>query len=558
MKNGYTNMKIIGVCMIRDSQQYFDNILFRLENKVTEVILYDALGTGDLTKIYENNALVSKVIENKTLETNVYREEILIKKGYQLLFDEARKLSPDWIYVFEANELIEFYPDIPLNDTRIEILSFRVYNNYFDQGHLNVDYVDKRVIGPEYEDIPMLFRPSLPLVFESRVPSKLKNIKLGGYVKVFRPATNNNLSIYNRKLIKWDERDDLGFELSSDFKNFYNKKLRILVATYSLDIVGGTETFTFTFIEELLNYKHFEVEYFTTVRGAIAKKIEDQLGISYLSKKVYDVIFFNHNQVLETLKFNLKVRGVFIQTCHGIYPELEQPHYRADGYVSISQEIQNHLALRGYSSLLLLNMINLSRFKSDKVLNDVPKSLLSLCHSEEANSFLKEVSHELGIVYREAFKYKNAVWNIERVINQSDIVIGLGRSALEAVSCGRPVIIYDRRRYFDAYGDGYLADNLGLSLQNNCSGRYSKKVLSKQELITEIKKYDKGDAQKLRAFAIKKLDAKNNVLEYLKYYLVIREQKKEKKFLYQIKSELKTLARVGPIAFLRLVKKRLT
>lgn len=558
MKNGYASMKIVGVCIIRDSQENLERILSHLENKVTEVVLYDASDAGHLKGTYKDHPLVSYVIENRTREVSFDNREMLEGKKYHLLFDEARKLSPDWIYIFEENELIEFYPDIPLNDTRIETFSFRLFDNYLGKDFKNVDLISDKIIGPEYKEVPMLFRPSLPVVFESRVPSQLKNVKLGGSVRRFRNTLDNNLSIYNRALIRWDERDDLGFELSTEFESLYDKKLKILVATYSLDNVGGTETFSFTFIEELLNYKNFEVEYFTTVRGEIAKKIENEFGVSYLSKSAYDVIFFNHNEVLEVLKFNLKIRGIFIQTCHGIYPELEQPHYRADGYVSISQEIQNHLALRGYSSLLLLNMINLSRFKSDKVLNDVPKSLLSLCHSEEANSFLKEVSHELGIVYREAFKYKNAVWNIERVINQSDIVIGLGRSALEAVSCGRPVIIYDRRRYFDAYGDGYLADNLGLSLQNNCSGRYSKKVLSKQELITEIKKYDKGDAQKLRAFAIKKLDAKNNVLEYLKYYLVIREQKKEKKFLYQIKSELKTLARVGPIAFLRLVKKRLT
>lgn len=294
-------------------------------------------------------------------------------------------------------------------------------------------------------------------------------------------------------------------------------KLSILIANNSLNSIGGSETFTYTLIEELKALGHF-VEYFTFDKGAISNKIEKDLNVFFKSKKKYDLILANHNTCVK----ELYGFGFIIQTCHGIYPKLEQPSIFADAYVSISQEIQNHLALLGYPSKIILNGINLKRFFPFKDVNASLKKVLSLCHSNNANILLKEVCKELNVELKIAYKYNNPTFEVEKLINDVDLVVGLGRSAYEAMACGRPVVVWDDRKYFESFGDGYVKGKLGFSIINNCSGRYFKRMLHKEDLVKEFLKYDSSDSIYFRSFAEKNLDIKKQLHEYLNFYSSIK------------------------------------
>lgn len=292
------------------------------------------------------------------------------------------------------------------------------------------------------------------------------------------------------------------------------KRLDILVATNHLKNLGGSETFTFTLIEELRNREDVYIEYFTFQKGLASKKIEE-LGIPFFSnKKEYDLILANHNTTVD----KLYKKGFIIQTCHGVYPKLEQPSLKADAYVAISQEVQEHLANLGFSSQIIYNGINLKRFESSKKLNREVRVMLSLCQSEEANLFLETCCQKLEINFIRANKFINAKWEIEVLINKADLVVGLGRSAYEAMACGRPIIVYDNRPYMTALGDGYVRGILGLSIKNNCSGRYFRKEFSEAEFIEEIKKYNSNDGVYFRNFALRELEIGKQVDKYLSYW----------------------------------------
>jgi glycosyltransferase involved in cell wall biosynthesis len=306
--------------------------------------------------------------------------------------------------------------------------------------------------------------------------------------------------------------------------------MNILVTNNQLNRIGGSETFTFTIIEELIKQGH-DVEYFTFVNGFVSNKIEELLGVSFMSKDRYDLILANHNTTVN----KLYKKGFIIQTCHGIFPKLEQPSPKANAYVSISQEVQDHLAKLGFPSILIHNSINLERFRSKNKINKQVQTVLSLCHSEEANSFVKDVCIELGLKFKQAYKYKDPVWNIENKINKSDLVVGLGRSAYEAMACGRPVVIYDNRKYFPSCGDGYVKEILGFSIKNNCSGRYLNKRYLKSDFIQEVLKYDPFDSEYLRKFTERELDVKKNILKYLNYAEFIKNRIKTSKRNRKIK-----------------------
>lgn len=294
----------------------------------------------------------------------------------------------------------------------------------------------------------------------------------------------------------------------------------ILVANYSLKTVGGSETFTYTLIEELKK-RNYNVEYFTFTKGDISHKIENNLGVNFMSRRKYDLILANHNICVK----KIFKRGFTIQTCHGIYPELEQPSRYADAHVSISNEVQNHLADKGFSSRLIFNGINCNRYSTKQKINKTLTNVLSLCHSNSANDILTTIAEHLNFKLKIAYKYEKPIWEIENEINKVDLVVGLGRSAYEAMACGRPVIIWDKRDYFDSYGDGYIKNKLGLSIQNNCSGRYSKKIYTTEELEQEFKQYNFEDGEYFRKFAAKNLDISLTVNQYFDYFKIIKKNK---------------------------------
>lgn len=300
-------------------------------------------------------------------------------------------------------------------------------------------------------------------------------------------------------------------------------KSKILVANNYLNNFGGSETFTYTLIEELLK-RGYEVEYFTFEKGLFSDKIEKNLAVSFMSKKKYDLILANHNTCVKFL-FD---KGFVIQTCHGIYPPLEQPSIYADAYVSISQEVQTHLANRGFSSRIIYNGINAERFYPKKDINKNLKTVLSLCHSEEANNMVEKACNQIGLSFKQRNKYDGAIWDIQNEINEADLVVGLGRSAYEAMSCGRPTVIFDKRKYMESFSDGYVTHILGLSLQNNCSGRYSKLMLTEIDLAKEFLKYNAEDGKTLREFILKELDIKKAVDQYFDYFTKISQIKTQR------------------------------
>ena len=284
----------------------------------------------------------------------------------------------------------------------------------------------------------------------------------------------------------------------------------VLIANHSLKNYGGTESYVYAMIEELVK-KRIYVEYFTFEKGIISDLIEKDFGVKFMSKKKYSYIFANHNTCVAHL-FN---RGFIIQTCHGIFPKLEQPSIFADKHISISLEVMDHLFLKGFKSQLITNGINCNRFTSKKNINKNLKTVLSLCHGEKANNLIEEVCCELAVSFIKQSKFTNGIWNIETLINEADLVIGIGRSAMEGMACGRPVLIYDSRLYMDSVGDGYIFNTIDDSKKFNFSGRCKNINYDKILLKNEIKKYNYCHGNFFSNYIRNNYDIKDKIDEYL-------------------------------------------
>lgn len=290
--------------------------------------------------------------------------------------------------------------------------------------------------------------------------------------------------------------------------------MKILVTNHRLAKPGGSETFTYTLIEELLRIGH-NVDLMTFKHGMVSEKLKKKgLNINKI-KDSYDLILANHNTCVDVVK----EKGFIIQTCHGIYPKLEQPSKNAHAYVSISEEVNNHLKLSGFESTIIRNGINCDRFRPFKPINKKLRSVISMVHSDIANSLVLSACNKLGVNFIRLDKYKDKKWEVETIINSGDLVVGLGRSAYEAMACARNVLIFDSRKYFPSYADGFLCQtSIKESIKNNCSGRKYKFTYTSDDLAEQMNKYNSRHGVWLREFALNNFNIKNCVKKYIEIY----------------------------------------
>jgi hypothetical protein len=293
--------------------------------------------------------------------------------------------------------------------------------------------------------------------------------------------------------------------------------MRILVGNNGLGLPGGSETYTYALIKELVKRGHDVTAVGKEGPGLISRKLEE-LGVECRFEPVwgkYDLILLSHSSSIHLVKDAI---GFKVQTCHGIYPSLEQPVPGMDAYVSISEEVYNHLKSKGFESTIIPNGVDCDRYKPKTPINDKLKTVLSLAHSEPANEIIKQACKIANVNLIINNKFKEWKWEVDEIINKSDLVISLGRGAYEAMAAGRNVVIFDQRNYTNmpAIGDGIITkDNVDGYLKNNCSGRYTKRVFDAQILAEEILKYNPQHGKDLREYALENLNIEKQVDKYL-------------------------------------------
>ena len=291
--------------------------------------------------------------------------------------------------------------------------------------------------------------------------------------------------------------------------------MRILLGTHYLAKTGGTESYTFALAMELKRLGH-EVEHFAIIRGGVSSMLEEK-GVPFMTSDHYDLILANHTTVVE----QLWPKGFIVQTCHGNIAELEQPSPYADAYVAVSEEVREHLQSKGYrAAAVIANGIDCNRFCPKRPVSPTLQTVLSLCQSDVANDFIRRCCQQEGIRFLQSNKFTDNVWSIEELINESDLVVGLGRSAYDAMACGRCVLVYDYREYMGEFlGDGMLTpESIQKSMLCNCSGRSNRLKYNEETFIKELQKYSPELGAWGREFALEHLNIEKAVEAYLDIY----------------------------------------
>ena len=313
-------------------------------------------------------------------------------------------------------------------------------------------------------------------------------------------------------------------------------KKSILIGTYYLNHVGGSQLYTCDLIKALDARDDIDVEFFAIELGELSAFVRDELGVPFMSREKYDLILAGHNVTVEMLY----KKGPIVQICHGAILGLELPSIYADFHVGISKEVCDSLDKKGFGNTLVLNGLDLQQKWPERPLNATLKKVLSLSQGEEANTMLRNVCNRLGLEFHSFNKHKNPNFHIEQRINEADLVVGIGRSVYDAMACGRPCIVFDNRDYNGNKGDGYLHPHLFKDfVKANCSGRYLSKQFSEEMLIDEFQKYNPDDGAELRKIAEANLDVKKTTAKLLAVPTYITHEAQRKKRRRIVKSRIK-------------------
>jgi len=290
--------------------------------------------------------------------------------------------------------------------------------------------------------------------------------------------------------------------------------MRVLVCNHHLRRYGGSETFTFALAREVARRGH-EVDVFALKRGDVSRRTSEFARDVRNPRRRYDLILASHATCMGHLR-KRGVTGFLIQTCHGIFSDMEAPVPGADRYVAVSEEVQDHLRGKGFPAEVIRNGIDCDRFRPREPVNPRLERVLSLCQGEEANQLLAAACAEMGLRFTAMNKFRDGIWDIEDRINDADLVVSLGRGAYEAMACARAVLVLDSRSYSGCLADGLVTpENVEQLLYTNLSGRTRRMVPGPEDVRRFFSEYDPGHGPRLRAF----VESRLNVVEQADRYL---------------------------------------
>jgi hypothetical protein len=281
--------------------------------------------------------------------------------------------------------------------------------------------------------------------------------------------------------------------------------VRILLATHHLFLGAGTETYVRTLAPALADRGH-EVFVYSPFPGAISKQISAcgipvTDDITSLRHEFFSVAHVHHNVIATQVRSALpQVPVVWVR--HGIAPELEQPPtFLPEVTLAIAPERARGLADAQREVHVVPNPIDTSFYTPRRPIRRTPRTAVAITNhlSAAAWASIQHACRKLGIAVRHVGYPKSNVTDVRDAIDEADLVFGVGRTALEAGSMARAVLIHDHNGC-----DGWLdRANYAAAAEFAFSGHRSWHLPSGDELADLIEReYSTGKGREARALVV--------------------------------------------------------
>jgi hypothetical protein len=278
--------------------------------------------------------------------------------------------------------------------------------------------------------------------------------------------------------------------------------VRILITNNTLAERAGTELYVRDVAIALLRRGHSPIAY-SQVLGDVAAEMRaatvpvvDDLR---LVTEPPDVIHGHHH--LETMTALLHYPGVpAVFFCHGWLPWQEAPpiHPGIVRYVAVDELCRQRLLDEGGvppdRAELMLNFVDLERFRPRPPLPSVPRRALLLANTTGARDPVEQVRRACAAVAIDldvvGSSSANATPAPERLLPTYDLVFAKGRTALEAMAVGCAVILWS------PMGSGPLVDAASWNELRplNFGLRALSRPATADALAAQISRYDPDEA----------------------------------------------------------------
>ena len=300
--------------------------------------------------------------------------------------------------------------------------------------------------------------------------------------------------------------------------------MNILLTHLHLDFPGGSETYTYTVAQALLARGH-RPTVVSPILGEVAERIRAaHVPVVDELQKVQghpDVLHCQHNAMA------LAARAWFpgaplVFHSHGTVPLPEQPpsvDLNIQRYVAVSDLVRRHLLGRGAPESLirvLENPVDLRRFAPGRKLSPTPQRALVLSAVMDGGTLgvIREACARMGIDLDVVGLDGTRTWDVERRIDEADVVFSLGRGAIESMAAGRAVFVYDRHG-----ADGWVTpETVDHLASHTFSGKRFARRLTPDELVAELDRYDPAMGPANRRIAEGRYDVGAHVDRLLAVY----------------------------------------
>lgn len=172
----------LGITRVRNEEVIIQSTLDRLKNHLDGVIAFDDASDDNTYEILRSDPFVIGVLRNMTWATEPRERMILETEQRNNLYDFALTQRPEWVLYFDADEHIYFDA---INWSSQHSYFFRLFDVYITPDDQYKHFSQRNMIGCEYRDIPMLFRPENNSGFYNRLPRLYNSPIMGGTVKHF-------------------------------------------------------------------------------------------------------------------------------------------------------------------------------------------------------------------------------------------------------------------------------------------------------------------------------------------------------------------------------------
>jgi hypothetical protein len=273
--------------------------------------------------------------------------------------------------------------------------------------------------------------------------------------------------------------------------------VKVLLATHSLAHPAGSETYLLTTALALQRLGH-EVDVFTLETGEMSElAAESGLRVAASEEQLdsgYEGIVVQDGATSYALAERFpSVRQLFV--AHTADYALQYPPQltgAVGGVVALNDRVATRLeALAHCPQLIRLRQpIDTRRFNPLGPLPSRPASLTVLNNylQGERLEIVRQAAHDLGMSFTVVGVSEGGEPTLspEEYLGRSDVVLGCGRSALEAMACGRAVYVFGHLG-----ADGWVTPETYTELeQDGFAGLGSKRVADTDQLRMDLASYE--------------------------------------------------------------------